>query len=220
LFLEPIFLSVFRDFKDVLEQRNALLHQGKFSQDSYDLWSEQLFQKSKVIQEKRQYLLEVFEKKINDILQDTFDDNISVNFEYIAKNMDRKRTYEDFQTNLLLKFSEQEKRFSRSLFGSHLDDFSIHFQQKKSKLYASRGQQKLILLLLKAAQLLDLSIQKGASVFLLDDFLSDFDEERAGHLIDFLVSLKSSLIFTSPAQSGFLGKRLSDLGVSLREVSA
>ena len=46
----------------------------------------------------------------------------------------------------------QERDHGYSLMGPHLDDCSIGWQGDSSKLYASRGQQKLLILLFKLAQ--------------------------------------------------------------------
>ncbi len=105
-----------------------------------------------------------------------------------------------------------ERRFGRSLFGAHLDDFAIKLQDVKSKHYASRGQQKLIALLLKIAQIQELSAQKGGVIFLLDDFMTDFDAARAQIFLDILFSLKGQLIFTTPVKEGVLTCKLDSHG--------
>src|SRR5437868_6298202 len=102
----------------------------------------------------------------------------------------------------------EETRVGHSLFGAHLDDFLIHFQDKKSKNYSSRGQQKLIVLLVKIAQIQQLLHSKGPVILLLDDFMTDFDEQRCRLLLDLLFDLKIQLIFTVPTGTHFLGTTL------------
>jgi DNA replication and repair protein RecF len=99
---------------------------------------------------------------------------------------------------------EDERRYGRSLFGAHLDDIAITFEDKKSKSFASRGQQKLIVLLVKIAQMRQLMVQKGSGIFLLDDFMTDFDEHRAANALNALMDLKMQLVITSPAKLGVL----------------
>jgi DNA replication and repair protein RecF len=93
-----------------------------------------------------------------------------------------------------------ETRVRHSLFGAHLDDIVIQLQDKKTKVFASRGQQKLIIVLLKIAQLRRLVAQGINPVFLLDDFMTDFDEGIMEALMNFLINLESQLIFTAPAR--------------------
>jgi len=211
LLLEPDFLATIKEFKRVLEQRNSLLQRGSFSTDQYELWTMQLWEKSRKMQLKRQKLVKMYEKSVNKILADIFDKSFEISFTYKAKNVDLQDTLDDFMQKMS-KFAHQEARFCRSLFGAHLDDFCVDFQRKKSKLYASRGQQKLIVLLLKVAQIQHLEKKKGKSVFLLDDFFTDFDEKKTAILVKFLVSLECQLIFTSPSQSGFFEDLLYQVG--------
>jgi recombinational DNA repair ATPase RecF len=100
-----------------------------------------------------------------------------------------------------------ERRYGRSLFGAHLDDVTVEFASKKSKLYASRGQQKLIVFLLKAALLTHVTGNGRPCVFLLDDFMTDFDEQRAIQLVTLLKTLPAQIIFTAPLDRG-LGELL------------
>ena len=144
--------------------------------------------------------------------------DISISFEYKPKKIDFADSYADFMGKVD-DLRQSELRFRRSLFGAHLDDLVIKFQSKKSKNYASRGQQKLVVLLLKAAQLKNLTKKRGKAVFLLDDFMTDFDEKKAALLAKFLVSLDCQLIFTSPAKSGFFDELLLQMGACKIELS-
>ena len=108
---------------------------------------------------------------------------------------------------------------NRSLFGAHLDDILITFHDKRSKQYASRGQQKLIVLLIKIAQIKELLRQKGPAVFLLDDFMTDFDEQRIRQLVTVLRGLDIQLIFTTPLSSHILHSELAAHGAQTIKLS-
>jgi DNA replication and repair protein RecF len=115
---------------------------------------------------------------------------------------------------------QQEQTFGRSLFGAHLDDIAIHFQNKGSKAFASRGQQKLIVFLLKIAQLQELVHLKGPSILLVDDFMADFDTDRIKALLILLESLKCQLILTSPTSTGDFPDTLRQMGAQIASLSA
>lgn len=217
LLVDHTFLEKVKEYKKVLSQRNMLFQNSNMrpiSAESYDLWTAQLWEKSRHIQCTRREIIKKYEKQINSILKKTFKEKISISFEYKAKNIDLDESFNDFIVNKIDKIKNQEMRFRRSLFGAHLDDFVIKFQSKKTRNYASRGQQKLVVLLLKVAQLIHLTKKRGKVVFLLDDFMTDFDEEKATILANFLVSLDSQLIFTSPVKSGFFDSLMLQLGAS------
>ncbi|MFC1842991.1 DNA replication/repair protein RecF [Candidatus Dependentiae bacterium] len=244
LLVDHTFLGKLREFKKVLQQRNMLLQLDRVTQESYDLWTRQLWEKSREIQVMRNKIITVYQDCVNNALKAVFvgvsqksqgkpqsklgksrdaqakskESAITVSFEYKPKKMGLKLDYDQFISQMG-DLKQQEMRFRRSLFGAHLDDFLIKFKSKKSKVYASRGQQKLVVLLLKAAQLVNLSKERGQAVFLLDDFMTDFDEEKAELLVSYLVSLGGQLIFTSPSKLGFFDDLLLRMGASKIKLS-
>jgi len=201
------FMSKLRNFRRILDSRNRILQQVTSDQDSYYIWTQQLWEASCIIQDKRQKMLNIFSQEINSLLTKYFGASWSIVFTYKAKNMALNALFDDF-VRVHQNFAHEEKRYGRSLFGAHLDDIVINFQGKKSKIFASRGQQKLIVLLIKIAQIKYLSARKGPAIFLLDDFMTDFDPEQAQTLISILLGLKSQLIFTSPIKGGGIEDKL------------
>jgi len=210
LLKQPEYAQAVRSFKQVLQNRNSLLLRGNSSQDLQELWTRQLWEHSRTLWKNRTDLLKKLEKKLNQLLAQTFkDEQLRVKMEYKVRKVDQTLKFEDFMTFCHKeKLFLQEQRFARSLFGAHLDDISIKFQNKKSKQYASRGQQKLIVFLLKIAQLALLDHQKDHAVLLLDDFMTDFDESRIEKLVHFAANLPNQVLFTCPARQGLLGDLL------------
>ncbi len=207
------FIHNIRDFRQVLENRNSLLMRKKTNGEMYNIWTEQLWNKSRFIQKKRQQRLQFFEQSVNDLIGIYFDSQFRIAFSYKPKKM---RAEHDDSYAVFLRdnpnLMNDECRFGRSLFGVHLDDFVITLQDKKSKQYASRGQQKLIVLLIKIAQVQQLVDKHGSVILLLDDFMTDFDLERAQILLAILNNLPVQIIFTSPVKNSLLGQHLRDLG--------
>jgi len=211
---DPDFLQCLRAYRQILERRTALfVRGGRPSIDHYRVWTEQLLTYSLTIQEARVEALSNLQNHVNNILSEYFANSIKIQIEYSPKRNLSQGAFEKFMRNNTDLF-EQEVRYGRTLFGAHLDDFSIKFQGVHSKQFASRGQQKLVLLLLKIAQIMELRSKRGSAVFLLDDFMTDFDETRSALLLQILGALKTQLIFTSPLQSGAFDKQLQDSGAA------
>lgn len=196
---DPLFIKTIRSVKHVLENRNSLLQASSNKMDSYELWSRQLWEKSCVVQLSRKAILKKLEERVEKLRCRYLNEVGLIALSYITKRGDFA-SYDDFMTMNPTLYRE-EHRFGRSLFGAHLDDISITFQSEKSKTFASRGQQKLIVLLIKIAQVQELLEQKGQALFLLDDFMTDFDSKRSEVFLEVLSNLESQLIFTSPAHS-------------------
>ncbi|MFI5332820.1 MAG: DNA replication/repair protein RecF [Candidatus Babeliales bacterium] len=203
---DPAHANTIRDLRHCVEQRNALL-QRSVSSDEFNTWTEQLFYKSVAIQDTRRTTLVALERTAQTLIADHFDNAFSIGFEYKAKRIPDDQSYETFRAaypHLL----QEEQKMNRSLFGAHVDDILITFHDKRSKQYASRGQQKLIVLLIKIAQIKELLRKKGPAVFLLDDFMTDFDERRIVQLLTVLRELDIQLIFTTPLSSHILTHEL------------
>jgi len=205
------FIETIRSFRQTLDNRNALLQQGSLHKDSYMVWTQQLYEKSQEIQAHRIKWLKTLENRVKMLAQEHFRDNLSITLDYTFKKGLMGENFDTFMAHNTELF-DLERRYGRSLFGAHLDDFTIKLQDVKSKHYASRGQQKLIALLLKIAQIQELSTQKGGVIFLLDDFMTDFDAARADIFLDILFRLKSQLIFTTPVKDGLFTCKLNAFG--------
>jgi DNA replication and repair protein RecF len=193
------FIETIRSFRHTLDNRNALIQQGAIHKDSSLIWTRQLYEKSQVIQGMRIQWLEILANRVKMLAHEHFNDGFSISFDYGLKKGSLGESFEDFMAKNPELF-DLERRYGRSLFGAHLDDFVIKLQDVKSKHYASRGQQKLIALLVKIAQIQELSAQKGGVIFLLDDFMTDFDFQRANIFLNILLQLKGQLIFTTPVK--------------------
>ncbi len=200
-----------KKYRHILENRNALLQQQRVDEQSYQLWTEQLFDASQHLAQKRVAWLAVIEQKVITLLREYIDPDLSIRLEYTSKKNAFGSSYEQFMASNSSLYV-QEHRFRRSLFGVHLDDLLINFQGKKSRQFASRGQQKLVTLLIKVAQIQSMGDFKGTVLFLLDDFMTDFDEMRISQLIPLLYSLGCQLIFTCPVRGRTLDILLLEQG--------
>jgi DNA replication and repair protein RecF len=190
------FIVTIKEFRTILENRNALLQHERIDQEAYFIWTQKLWECTRVIRAMRIDMLKSLEHEINTMLVQCFSDDISLSFSYQSKK-NSDLPFDSFwsKNNQLLK---EEVIFKRSLFGIHLDDFSITLEGKKTRSYASRGQQKMVVLLIKAAQIKQLTKEKGPVIFLLDDFMTDFDAKKSVSLLTILLTLNCQLIFTSP----------------------
>lgn len=181
--------ELLRIYRRVLEQRNKLISSCNKDREAYDLWTYQLWEKTLNVQQKRIEWLKDLEKGVNGLLKEFFGGIYQIQMHYCPKKGAIGMPYEQFRQKYR-QLEEDESRYGYSLFGGHLDDIVIEFQNKHSRLYASRGQQKLVIVLLKLAHLIEFARLKGAALVLLDDFLTDFDQEKAERL---LVLLKEQL---------------------------
>lgn len=190
------YIDTLRRLKQVLQQRNALL-QKPFDQSLYMIWTKQLWDISIEIQNQRIAALEGLKEVVGKLLVDFFDKSYTLDIRYEYKHMQPGETFELFiqRKQSMVTYEALSKR---SDFGAHLDDFTLQFCKKKLKSFGSRGQQKLLVLLTKVAQIIDLQDKGIYPIFLLDDFMTDFDQDRMQEIIALLLGLKCQLIITAP----------------------
>jgi DNA replication and repair protein RecF len=203
------YLTKMREYRVVLENRNALFQKDIINQESYFIWTKKLWEYTSEIHVARNSFLAELEKQVNTMLHHYIDEHVSISFTYQAKK-GSDLPFERFvhKNGSLEDLMKSEIFFKRSLFGAHVDDFTITLEGKKSRAYASRGQQKMIVLLIKIAQIKQLILKNGPIIFLLDDFMTDFDVERGKALLSALFELNCQLIFTSPRRDSALESTL------------
>jgi DNA replication and repair protein RecF len=204
---DPGMLLPLKRYKTVLEQRNSMLTSQPRSyqaSDEMEIWTHKLWEESRTIQTERKEYLASLEASVNLLMQTYFADSglgedIAVTFDYNAKHMRSKTDdFKTFWSDYYEHHFKSEVDMRRSLFGAHLDDFSIVFQHKKARMYASRGQQKLLALLIKVAQLQQLSLTGEPGVLLLDDFMTDFDHTKIERCIAALKDLDYQMFLSCP----------------------
>jgi len=208
--IDPTYTLELRSYKTTLENRNALFTRP-IVHETYHLWTEQLLIRSQSIQKRRKEILEALQARAQYYALEFFGEAYTLNFSYeYARPYIIHDNIDDF-LNAYPNLARHESAFHRSLFGVHLDDMHIVFQEKASRAFASRGQQKLMVFLLKLAQL-DIIAEHNhkpkSAIFLIDDFMTDFDEHKINALFPLIMRSASQIIITSPLKKGFLHNKL------------
>lgn len=199
--LDAEYLGMLKKLKIIAEQRSRLLLQRTIDYDYLASWTRQLWDVSEAIQAKRVVLLTDLEKLLQQLLREIGDDTITLSLAYAPKNMKRDDSWETF---CQLPFLSMEQRYGRNLFGAHLDDFTIAYGAQNSRTYASRGQQKLTALLLRLAQARLASQLSSTPIIVIDDFLSEFDNDRVTQIMTMLSNEQRQIIISSPTPTGFI----------------
>ncbi len=195
-------LDIFKLYQDILDNRNALLSkQVHVDEQQLIFWTQKLWDISKIIQTTRQDLLEHIKAKALTTLK-IFWPESSIAFDYLAKETNQSTLEEFLEESKANGFFEKEKRYGRTLFGAHLDDIEITIGSKKARYFSSRGQQKLLVMVLKIALVEHLLATQGQTAFLLDDFTTDFDQIVIYKLMEVCLGMRAQLIFVSPLLQG------------------
>lgn len=189
--LDKEYLQLLNRYRKVLKQRNALLKNVEINEDYtfLNILGQQLYEIGSRIIEKRDEIINLLN---NELKKQPF------NFE----DNEIKIVYQPDQTpsNLKKWFETKQKQdiiYQTTQAGPHKDDFRIMIGDKDSKVFASSGQQRLIVIAIKVALLnVITNIKNSKPVLLLDDILSELDKNNQQIFLDNLPK-DNQIIMTS-----------------------
>lgn len=192
--LNKIYLYQLSNYNKVVNQRNKLLKEISYRPDyieMLDVWDEQMiFYGSQIIKTRREFV-EQLEKITGDIHFKLSGGKETLKISY-ENNVDEK----DY-SEVLRKSRDKDIKFKMSLVGPHRDDLSFMIRDADIRKYGSQGQQRTAALALKLAEI-EL-VKKEANdtpVLLLDDVLSELDNNRQHYLLDSIGNIQTFITCT------------------------
>lgn len=176
-------------YNKVLKQKNNLLKEAfknSSSDDILSVWDEQLAEYGAVIVAKRrEYVNEL------NTLASAAHNNISGGKEKLRLSYETPlsaESAEELKTELyekLRKSRDKDKQLGFCTVGPHRDDIMIEINGLDGRKFASQGQQRTIALAMKLGEVGLYEKESGEPpVLLLDDVLSELDEERRNTLVE------------------------------------
>jgi len=179
------------DYQKAVRRRNKILElisETGSGQDQLPFWNNKILELGEYIQQKRSELLEQF----NIFFQSSenpyskYSHNLQIIYE--QNLVDTKRLYE---------YKNREIRAKTTLIGPHRDDFIFHLQQKDMSQFASRGEQRTAMFLMKLAEFQYIYSKLNVRpVLLLDDIFSELDPQHREAILSF-INDKQTIITTS-----------------------
>ncbi len=192
-------------YKNALKNKNKFLkdckEKQKFNDDVYNSLNVLYLNFStKLAQARINYLLDLepFVKKTLGLI---FKDELNYKFEYSVsdrniKDWDIKQIL-DIHQERAKEFKNLEYRFGTSLVGAHKHDITFYINENNSRYFNSQGEQRGLILALKMAEVLYKFEKNEKPILLLDDVLSELDEEKRERLLTFLKSFKTQIFVTT-----------------------
>ena len=183
------YLRVWKEYKRVLKQRNALLKRhAPYAQ--FVPWDQQLSQLANQLDSFRQEYFVKWEIIFTKVLSQLTDCPSSIRY---YKGWDRKLTGKSLEQILAEHFvSDTQKSYTQ--YGAHQADLYIESNDLKAKQILSRGQQKIILIALKLAQG---EILEHNCLYLFDDLAAELDERHQNRLFNYLINQEGQYVITS-----------------------
>ena len=183
--LRPNYMRILSLYKQTMEQRNSYLRQIKSENKSIemlDIWDEKIAELGKKIYDYRYEFVEKISKRIENIHLNITDKKEKISIEYIS-HFNRNVNFIDN----LRKNREIDILRGNTSIGIHKDDFKIKINNKVIGIYGSQGQHRTAILSLKIAEFEIIEEEVGEyPILLLDDFMSELDEQRRENLLKYM----------------------------------
>jgi len=181
--LRPNYIYCLNMYSKILEQRNSYLKQIKFEQknpEMLEVWDLKLIEYAEKIFNYRKEFIEKIKNKINLIHKKITNNNEEIKIEYISDFINKESFYSSLKENKKIDIIR-----GATTKGIHKDDFIIYLNGKNVSVYGSQGQNRTAILSLKMSELKVIKDEIGENpILLLDDFMSELDEERRNNFLN------------------------------------
>ncbi|TVX99968.1 DNA replication/repair protein RecF [Cohnella terricola] len=210
--VHPGYLYDMQQYQKILQQRNNYLKSTdvhRASPQMIDVWNEQLATVGVKMMQKRKNFIVHLQKWAEKIHSGITGGTEHFTVEYKPSfgtsagmdDQDQSSLFEQFMIKLT-QGKEQEFRRGMTLTGPHRDDLGFAINGKDVQSFGSQGQQRTAALSLKLAELELMHEEIGEyPLLLLDDVLSELDQNRQTQLIETFQSRVQTFITTTGLES-------------------
>ncbi|MGN0704633.1 MAG: DNA replication/repair protein RecF [Lentihominibacter sp.] len=204
--IKPGYYSDLSNYRKALRQRNTYLKETEIETSVLDIWDYELAKYgSKVILKRKEFI-----DKIN-IISNRIHEGISGGREKLElkyePNVDFTENTEQDYYELLVSERNDDIRNRNTGRGPHKDDLSISGNGVDFRKFGSQGQQRTAALSLKLSEIKLIEEETGEKpVLLLDDVLSELDNDRQTYLINSLG--ENQMFITTTDLSGKVARAL------------
>ncbi|MCW8400652.1 DNA replication/repair protein RecF [Legionella sp. PATHC038] len=190
------YLSIWKEYKRVLKQRNALLRQHA-PYDHFIPWDNLLSQFANQLHLLRKDYFAQWSCAFIDVLKELTPLDCTLSY---YKGWDKRNTGKDLVDILQEGFaSDNQKAYTQ--FGAHQADILIEVNHNKAKQVLSRGQQKIILFAMRLAQA---NLLTNDCLYLIDDLPAELDEQHQTKLMAYLAKRAGQYVITSTSYPSLL----------------
>lgn len=195
-------------YDKILKQRNAILKNFDSREAKCEqlcLFTPQLVESASIIISKRLKFLKTIDeisKNIHSLI--TTGEELDISYSYIPKNDISIQDYLKHQYKITL---EKDLDLGYTTVGPHRDDIIFKINNLDCKSYASQGQQRTVALVVKLSLMELIKNEIGEyPILLLDDVLSELDNDRQNKLLNLCTKYQTLITCTSVPETNITSK--------------
>jgi DNA replication and repair protein RecF len=184
------FLDVWRKFNLALQQRNKAL-QNRVGRQELNAWDEQYIRQAEQVHQLREEQFTIYREYVNQLMLDFELTGISLK---LNGGWDTNKNLADILSEDV--FKDTKNGFTQH--GPHKADLIILHNELMAKDVLSRGQQKILITVLKLAQLLMVKSEMNKeSIVLIDDLPAELDLSNLTKILTYLNKMGSQSFITA-----------------------
>lgn len=207
--IRPGYYSDLNHYKRVLKQRNTYLKEEIIDPSVLDIWDHELASYgSRIIEARKKFIekIDVISRQIHDRISGG-SENIKLKYEYNVEPQDDAGKTAEYFYHLLQDGRNEDIKNRTTGKGPHKDDLKISADDIDLRKFGSQGQQRTAALSLKLSEIKLIEEDMGEKpILLLDDVLSELDNDRQTYLINSLGG--NQLFITTTDISGKVARSL------------
>ena len=181
--LRPLYMFALSEYTNAMNQRNSYLKQIKLenrAEDMLDIWDMKLAELGMKIYSYRKEFIEKISEKIQNVHSKITNNNEKIEIAYNFECKNKQEYIENLRENRKIDIIK-----GITSYGVHRDDFYININNNLISAYGSQGQHRTAILSLKISELQIIYDEVGEyPILLLDDFMSELDNERRINLLE------------------------------------
>lgn len=202
----PLYQRYLSEYNRILGHRNNILKRGDNRREVREnllIWDPQLIKRGSFLILTRSRFLKKMNYLANKFHQEITKGKENLKLSYQNNVIENSKEEEISLINRAFKdkierYKEKEIDYKTTLYGPHRDDFLVFVNNANVAFYGSQGQQRTSILSLKLGELDLIKEREGVyPILLLDDVMSELDEERRHFLLELIINKKVQAFITS-----------------------
>lgn len=202
----PLYQRYLSEYNRILGHRNNILKRGdnrKEVRENLLIWDPQLIKRGSFLILARSRFLKKMNYLANNFHQEITKGKENLKLSYQNNVIENSKEEEISLINKTFKdkierYKKKEIDYKTTLYGPHRDDFLVFVNNANVAFYGSQGQQRTSILSLKLGEVDLIKEREGVyPILLLDDVMSELDEERRHFLLELIINKKVQAFITS-----------------------
>lgn len=184
--IKPAYFDAFMKYRRALNERNSYLKSDNIKESMLEIWDEGLIKYGALVMKYRNEFIEDMSRLASKVHSRITNgkETLGLFYQPNINYAEEKDIQEELIERELMAARDRDIKTRTTSKGPHKDDFSFMIDNINVRNFGSQGQQRTSALSLKLAELDLIKRETGENaVLLLDDVMSELDEERREYLI-------------------------------------